>query len=48
MFSAHLFGLSVTDGGEQTLLNILMGKIGKGKKFSKMDVKRVYFGYVAP
>ncbi|KAK8229136.1 heterokaryon incompatibility protein Het-C-domain-containing protein [Phyllosticta capitalensis] len=29
---------------EDTLLNILMGKIGKGKKFSKMDVKRVYFG----
>ncbi|KAL8881820.1 MAG: hypothetical protein Q9198_001052 [Flavoplaca austrocitrina] len=29
---------------EDTLLNILMSRAAGGKKFSKMDVKRVYFG----
>ncbi|KAL0264382.1 hypothetical protein SLS55_000331 [Diplodia seriata] len=29
---------------EDTLLALLMGRAGNGKKFSKMDVKRVYFG----
>lgn len=30
---------------EDTLLNILMARVGNGgKKFSKLDVKRVYFG----
>lgn len=29
---------------EDTLLNILMSRAAGGKKFSKLDVKRVYFG----
>lgn len=29
---------------EDTLLALLMGRAGNGKKFTKMDVKRVYFG----
>lgn len=29
---------------EDTLLNILISRAAGGKKFSKMDVKRVYFG----
>ena len=29
---------------EDTLLNILMSRAAGGKKFGKLDVKRVYFG----
>lgn len=29
---------------EDTLLTLLMARAAGGKKFSKMDVKRVYFG----
>ena len=29
---------------EDTLLNILMSRAAGGKKFSKLEVKRVYFG----
>ena len=29
---------------EDTLLNIALARVAGGKKFSKLDVKRVYFG----
>jgi hypothetical protein len=29
---------------EDTLLNIVLARVAGGKKFTKMDVKRVYFG----
>lgn len=42
---ARIEGLNWRHGDiEDTLLNILMSRAAGGKKFGKLDVKRVYFG----